>query len=44
MNFFEMFREEFGVSRTERLLEKIERVVPWEILEKEIWSKRENGK
>lgn len=42
MNFFEMFRMEFGKSRTEKLLEKIEKAVPWEILEKEIWSNREN--
>lgn len=44
MNFFEMFRSEFGVSRTEKLLQKMNEVIPWEALEKELWIKRERGK
>jgi len=44
MNFFEMIREEFGVSRTEKLLKKMEAVIPWDVLEKKLWDKREKGK
>ena len=43
MNLFEYFRQEFGVSRTEKMLEKIERVVDWKELERRILSKRERG-
>lgn len=40
MNLFQYFREEFGITRTEKLLNKINKVVPWEILAKEIEQKR----
>jgi len=43
MNIFEFFRNEFGQSRTEKLLEKIDTIVPWEVIEKEVLSKRERG-
>lgn len=43
MNIFEFFRNEFGQSRTEKLLSKIDAVVPWEAMEKDILSKRERG-
>ena len=43
MNLYEFFRSEFGTTRTEKLLQKIDKVVPWEALEKEILSKRERG-
>lgn len=43
MNLFEYFREEFGVSRTEKMLEKIEGVVEWKRLELQILSQRERG-
>lgn len=41
MNIFEYFRNEFGVSRTEKMLEKINEIVDWEKIEKEIQSHRE---
>lgn len=43
MNLFEFFRNEFGQSRTEKLLEKIDSIVPWEAMEKKIISMRERG-
>lgn len=43
MNFFELFREEFGVSRTEKFLQKMDKTVPWEILEKQLWERRKRG-
>ena len=43
MNIYEFFRSEFGMTRTEKLLMKIDEVVPWEVMEKEILSKRERG-
>lgn len=43
MNLYEFFRSEFGITRTEKLLTKIDQIVPWENMEKEILSKRERG-
>ena len=43
MNLYESFRSEFGVSRTEKLLKKVEEVVPWEEMEKAILARRERG-
>ncbi len=43
MNLFEYFRQEFGVSRTEKMLEKIEKTVDWKKLERIILSQRERG-
>ncbi len=43
MNIFEFFRNEFGQSRTEKLLEKIDSVVPWKAMERKILSQRERG-
>lgn len=40
MNIFQYFREEFGTTRTESLLKKIDEVVPWQDLTKEIENKR----
>lgn len=44
MNFFELFREEFGVSRTEKFLQKMDNTIPWDLLEKKLWDKRIRGK
>lgn len=41
MNLFQYFREEFGITRTETLLRKIDKVVPWETLAKEIENRRD---
>ena len=41
MNLFEYFREGFGTTRTETLLGKIDKVVPWKELAKEIENRRE---
>lgn len=43
MNFYEFFRSEFGTTRAEKLLEKINQVVPWEAMEKEILARRVRG-
>lgn len=43
MNLFSYFREEFGITRTEKLLEKINKVVPWKEFAREIERKRERG-
>lgn len=40
MNLFEYFREEFGTTRTEKLLGKIDKVVPWKVLAKEVENRR----
>lgn len=40
MNLFQYFRDEFGTTRTEKQLQKIDQVVPWDRLSKEIENKR----
>ena len=43
MNIYEYFRSEFGTSRTEKMLTKIEKVVDWKGLENKLLSQRVYG-
>ncbi len=42
-NFYNFFQTEFGTTRTEKLLKKIDKAVPWEEMELRILSSRKRG-